>query len=86
MENKIKIRKVHLLSLMTILADIHNRGVDFVDVYGTIENGQDTIGLSFSKDYMNQEYTGNFDTMMEEDRFPSKVDIKLSDEDLNQLI
>lgn len=85
MENKLRIRKVHLVSLMNILQNIYDRGVDFVDVYGTIENGQDTIGISFSKDYMDEDFTDNFDNFNEE-QLPSRLDVKLSDKDLNDLI
>jgi len=85
MENKLRIRKVHLASLMYILSDIYNKGVDFVDIYGIIENGQDTIGVSFSKDYMDKDLTDNFDNFNGE-QLPSKVNVKLSDEDLNELI
>jgi len=85
MENKLRIRKVHLASLMHILSNIWDRGVDFVDIYGTVEDGQDTIGVSFSKEYMDEKFTSNFDNFNEE-QLPSRVHIKLSDEDLNELI
>lgn len=85
MEDKIRIRKVHIQSLIDTLAQIWDRGVDFVDVHGIIENGQDTIALSFCKAYMDEEYQDEFDTLGEE-QFPSTIDIKLKDEDLDDLI
>ena len=80
-----RIRKVHLMSLMSILSDIYDKGVDFIDIYGIIEDGQDTVGVSFSKSYMDNELADNFDVFTEE-QLPSKMNIKLSDDDLNELI
>lgn len=95
MENKdnnkreMRVRKVHLLSLMATLQDIFDKGVDFVDIYGVEEEGQDTVGLSytlgfsFTRDYMDSEYVDNFDIMSPGES--PDVNIKLSDDDLNQL-
>lgn len=85
MENNMKIRRVHLLSLLQILSEIYDKGVDFVDIYGVIEDGQDTIGIAFSKSYMNEEFADQFDIFTNE-QLPTNVKVKLSDEDLNQLI
>jgi hypothetical protein len=87
MENNVRIRKIPLLPLLDTLSDIHRRGVDFVDVYGKLEDGQDTIQIIFCKAYMDPNYVENFETIGEEEHFPSKVEIrKLSDGDLNELI
>lgn len=85
MKQNMRIRKIPLVSLIDILKEVYDRGVDFIDIYGIVEDGQDTIGISFSREYMNEEYSDNFDTI-EEEQYPSKIDVKLSDEDLNQLI
>lgn len=85
MENRMKIRKIHLQSLLQILSEIYDRGVDFVDIHGVIEDGEDTIGITFCKSYMDEEFADSFDTFGEE-QLPSSIKVKLSDEDLNQLI
>lgn len=85
MENNIRIRKIHLQSLIQTLSEIWDRGVDFVDIHGVIEDGQDTIGISFCKSYMDEEFAEEFDNFGEE-QISSNIKVKLSDEDLNQLI
>lgn len=85
MDNLQRIKKVNLLALMNILVDLYDRGVNFVDIYGVVEDGQDTIGISFSKSYMDEELSENFDNFNTE-QMPSKVEIKLSEKDLNDLI
>lgn len=91
MENKLRIRMVHIESLIETLEDLYHRGVDFVDILGTIEDGEDTIGLSFCKSYMDEKFADNFENIMEDDfseeeQSPANIKVKLSDEDLNQLI
>lgn len=86
MENKLRIRRIHVLSLMETLSDLYHKGVDYIDIYGTIQDGQDTVGIIFSKAYMNEEYERNFDNFTS-DQTPSKLDVRrLSDEDLDELI
>lgn len=70
---------------MDTLSELYHRGVDFVDISAEIKDGQDTIGLVFSKSYMDPEYVDNFDNF-EEEQVPSKISVKLSEEDLDQLI
>lgn len=83
--NQVKIRKIHLQTFMDVLADLFDKGVDYIDIIGVINDDQDSIAISFCKDYMAEEYAKNFDNMPEFDG--SKFDINLSDEnDLNQLI
>jgi hypothetical protein len=48
-----------------------------------MDDEQDSVGISFSKEYMDDEYKDNFDNIPEIDR----DDLNLSDDDdLNQLI
>jgi hypothetical protein len=56
--------------------------VDYVDIIGTLDDEQDSIGISFSKEYMAEEYMENFDNIPAKEQ----IDIKLSDDDLNQLL
>lgn len=84
-KEQIIVRKVHIISLMDMLAELFDRGVDFIDLKGINDANQDTIMVSFCKEYMNQEYIDNYEILTNE-QFPAKMDTKLSDEDLNQLI
>lgn len=81
MDNKVKIKKVHLQTFLDILTDLYDKGVDYVDIIGHLSDDQDSLGISFRKEYMAEEYMENFDKI----EAPEKTD-KLSDEDLNQLI
>jgi hypothetical protein len=82
MNNQVRIRKVHLQTLLDILSDLFDKGVDFVDIIGTLDDEQDSLGISFSKEYMAEEYMGNFDNI----DIPNQLKTNLSDDDLNQLI
>jgi len=73
---------VHLQTLLDILSDLFDKGVDFVDIIGTLDDEQDSLGISFSKEYMAEEYMGNFDNI----DIPNQLKTNLSDDDLNQLI
>jgi hypothetical protein len=77
MEN-MKIRKIDLETLIDILTDIYNKGVDYVDIIGIPGDEQDSLAVSFSKEYMSEEHANNFDNIDSDD--------SLSDEDLNQLL
>lgn len=79
MEN-MKIRKVDLETFIDILMDIYNQGVDYIDIIGIPGEVQDSVAVSFSKEYMSEEHIDNFDNIN------SDNDKNLSDEDLNQLI
>ena len=78
MEN-MKIRKIDLETLIDILTDIYNKGVDYVDIIGIPGDEQDSLAVSFSKEYMSKEHVNNFDNIDSDDG-------NLSDEDLNQLL
>lgn len=82
-ENQVKLRKIHLDTLIKVLVELYDKGVDYVDIIGKIDDVQDSIGISFCSDYMSEDMKENFD------RIPSlEIESKpLSDEDdLNQLI
>lgn len=85
----ITIKKVHLDSFIEILIDLYDKGVDYVDIIGVNNEVQDSIGISFSKDYMNSEHTENFDKInvpVKTETIEKKININLSDDDLNQLL
>lgn len=86
-----KIRKVHLNSFINILVELYNRGVDYIDISSVQESEiRDGVGITFSKEYMNEEMTDNFDRIQEsvDEALPNEPIIRrdLTDEDLNQLI
>jgi len=54
--------------------------VDYVDIIGIYGDEQDSLAVSFSKEYMSEEHVNNFDNIDSDD------DKNLSDEDLNQLL
>lgn len=81
-----RIRKVNVEVLLSILSEMFEKGIDYVDIYGqenTNEN-QDMIGFSFSKEYMNEEFAHNFDSFDVSEN--EKTHAKFPDEDLNDLI
>lgn len=73
---------MHLQTLLDILSDLFDKGVDYVDIIGTLDDEQDSLGISFSKEYMAEEYMENFDNI----DIPNQMKTNLSDDDLNQLI
>jgi len=61
MENEFRIRKIQLESFIEILNQLYDKGIDFIDLSGYNKNGEDTIGIFFTSDYINEEYKDNFD-------------------------
>ena len=82
-KQEITLRKIPLKILIEVLTDAYAKGADYIDIIGTPNELQDSIGIAIKEEY----YTkgdgedGDFDVDVEID--PSK---KLDDEDLNQLI
>jgi len=85
MNDEIRIRKINLPIFIGMLIELHEKGVDFIDINGEIENGQDAIQIYFSRSYMDPEREDEFDDF-EEEQLPAAMHVKLSDQDLNQLI
>lgn len=86
MAKTILVRKIALTSLMDALQELYNAGIDFVDMYGEVGKENDSIYLSFTKDYMDEEFKDQFeDIHIAEPKPDQQVNVKLSDEDLNQL-
>ena len=81
--NKVVLRKIPLEIFIDVLMDIYVQGVDFVDIIGTNDEIQDTIGVMFTKEYVSEEAKQFFD----EDEEPKNIDVNLLDaNDLNQII
>jgi hypothetical protein len=80
--NKVVLRKIPLEIFLNVLMEIYEQGVDYVDIIGVPDEEQDTIGVTFSQDYISPDAIDNF--KIDED---NNIDINLSDDqDLNQLI
>ena len=88
-DKPVTIKKVHLDSFIEILIDLYDKGVDYVDIIGVNNEIQDSIGISFSKDYMNTDHEENFDKInvpVKSEKIEKKININLSDDVLNQLL
>jgi hypothetical protein len=87
MENKaLIVRKINIEHLMDALHELYHTGVEFVDIVGEIGAETDAILLRFSKDYMDAEFRENFDQIHIEHTENPNIDIKLSDDDINQIV
>lgn len=86
-KKELRLKKIPLELFLDALDELYAMGVEYVDIVGTLGEDQDTIGLMYCKEYMNQEFIDQFDEnidkFIEEEMI--KKDIKLSDDDLNQL-
>jgi hypothetical protein len=81
-KNQVRLKKIPLGIFIQALMDIYNMGIDYADLIGVPGEEQDTIGIAFSEEYMS-------DKMDEEtfEELKEKINnIKLSDEDLNELL
>lgn len=93
MEKKeIRLTKIPLGTFLDALLELYNEGLDYIDIIGTPDEKQDTIGIAFSKEYMSKSMADRYSDL--EAEFKSEFleneeskDIDLSDEDdLNQII
>lgn len=87
------VRKVNVIEFMQALEYLFANGVDFVDM--VCENGEteelDSINLKFNESYMNEQYLKEYEELMkniknQDTSEETKINVKLSDEDLNDLI
>ena len=89
-KNEIRLQKIPLGTFLDALLELYNEGLDFIDIVGTPDEVQDTIGIVFTKEYMSQEMRDKLegvDRKQNEDIDEHSKNIDLSnDEDLNQLI
>lgn len=85
-DGNLRIRKVAVNAFVDILVDLYNKGVDYVDIIGILDDVQDSVAISFSKEYMADNMQSNFDEIGTKEIETDEINIKLSDDDLNQLI
>jgi hypothetical protein len=78
----VRLRKIPIEAIIDVLIDLFDRGVDYIDIIGTPNEQQDTIGITFCKEYMNEEHQEDFDNI----ETNIQLNDQLSDEDLNELL
>jgi len=85
--NEMKLQKVPLAKLITILINLFQNGVEYIDIIGIKDEDDDYVGITFIQEYMTEETRKTYDDLMEKSEFFSKINVNPSDEDdLNQLI
>jgi len=96
MKKQVIVRRFSVEALIEVLGNLYHNGVDYVDLYAKKdEEGEDTVGISFSQEYMNEEYVDGFDelTALDDSNITPEMneeenkEVKpLSSEDINQLL
>lgn len=81
-ENKVVIRKIALQVFIETLVNVYNSGADYVDIIGSNDENQDTIGIVVHEEYLSKE-EHEIELIPDEDELNDKP---LSDEDINDLI
>lgn len=95
-DKKLIIQKIPLASLIEILENLYNEGVEYIDISGEIKNDKDLIKISVKEDYMILDEEGDSTSQFEEisseededdvlDK-PIKSVQKLTDEDITNLL
>jgi len=89
-KKEVILRKIALQKFIETLVNVYNSGADYVDIIGTPDENQDTIGIVvheeyLSKDDMQIEFIVD-DEEDEEEEYIEPNDKPLSDEDINDLI
>lgn len=70
------IEKIPLKEFIDALVGIYEQGVNFIDLEGSNTDGQSSLGILFSKDYIEND----------DDAPSEQINIPLSDDNLNELI
>lgn len=74
-----QLRKIPLLDLIEILTELYDDGADYVDISGQMgedrDNPQDVIKITVRPDYVSKNQEGDIE-----------IDMKLSENDINDLI
>jgi hypothetical protein len=84
---EIKLQKVPLAKLVSILLNLFEYGVEYIDIIGITDDEEDHMGISFTREYMSKEARSKYDELMENTDLFSKINVNPSDdEDLNQMI
>lgn len=85
-ENKDKkqvvLRKISLKAFIDTLVEVYNSGADYIDLIGTPDDGQDTIGIIVHQEYLNVD-NDEIELIDDEEEIDNTP---LSDKDINDLI
>lgn len=90
MAKKILIKKVSLDEIIDVFVDLYNKGVDYVDISSTDEEGK--LSVIFTKEYMCKEMQDSDDfqrlhnSISNIDDIEEEPDSKFSEDDINDLI
>jgi hypothetical protein len=88
-KKEVIIRKIALQNFIEKLVSVYNSGADYVDIIGTPDENQDTIGIVVHEEYLSKdelEIEFITDEDEEEEYIEPTNDKPLSDEDINDLI
>lgn len=89
MAKKVLIKKVSLDEIIDVFVDLYNKGVDYVDLINTDEEGK--LSVIFTKEYMckemqdSEEFQRMHDSIISDIEF-NEEDSKFSEDDINDLI
>jgi len=75
-----KYRKIPLEALLDILEELYDVGVDYIDISGQQGEDSDVLSISFTREYVNEEFQENF-----QEETPIKH-IELNDDNINDAI
>ena len=80
-------RNINILGLIEALEELYHMGVNCIDISGEYGEDHDTILLSFTKEYMDEESQEDFDDIKTNVESTKEIIInpELTDDDINQL-
>jgi hypothetical protein len=95
-KNQIRLHKIPLGPFLDALLELYNEGLDYVDLVGTPDEEQDTIGIMFTKEYMSKDMKDRYkelgrmlreidDEDITDESISKNIDLS-NDDDLNQII
>jgi hypothetical protein len=56
-----KFKMIPIEALMDVLMEMYEQGVDYVDITGRQAPEQDSLGISFIKEYVDPDFLDNFE-------------------------
>jgi Ca2+-dependent lipid-binding protein len=78
-KNNVTLNKIPVVNLINALIHLHSLGVNYVNIEGINNEVQDSMNLTFSKDYLSPD-----SPFIEEDS--STLEVPFSDEDFNNIM
>lgn len=83
--NEMKLTKIPLGKFVTILNSLYEKGVEYIDIIGIMDEEEDYVGISIIREYLSKELREKFDSLAEEDEFLDNIN-NAFDDDINDLI